>query len=453
MMDRSAIETIVEQAGELAASGQIDRAGMVLEEAAASHPDSVELLSHLGYFYYKTGRFGRAWNVLQKRAELAEADAGIAEIMAEIAISRRDFSSAVQCLRCAEHDQKHTSNNYQTNLHKYIIYSKLQKLIKCTFSSLNRIGFKRSVLGMKWILMNNTGLAVSCLEAVIPKRSKVFSLSSFLRFLSRYDSKYLNENFAYHKTREAIIASQAFLSSAVNASVLDIGTGQNSLPLYWASRGLSVHCLDGSDYGFPHLKSVEEKLRLDDIRPKVHYINGDARRLPFENNRFDGVSVLCALEHIPQDGDIECMKEIFRVLKPGGVAVVTIETAQHDSEQWLEAPYEIGYQTDERSSQVKPSNETVWQEFFCRNYSPEQMRKRLAESSEWEITEEGFYDDGYLPIRRWLDPFHRSPMSSLLRAMQPLLSLLFYRRKQISQPLTPSSIGYLILRKPLNPEP
>lgn len=49
---------------------------------------------------------------------------------------------------------------------------------------------------------------------------------------------------------------------------------------------------------------------------------GDIRKLPYKNNYFDFVYTMGTIEHIPHPFD--AMKEIYRVLKPGGSAVIGV---------------------------------------------------------------------------------------------------------------------------------
>lgn len=58
-------------------------------------------------------------------------------------------------------------------------------------------------------------------------------------------------------------------------------------------------------------------------------INGfqvmDGTAMTFEDNSFDRVFSISAVEHFPEDGDTRAAKEMARVLKPGGRMVLTFE--------------------------------------------------------------------------------------------------------------------------------
>lgn len=57
-----------------------------------------------------------------------------------------------------------------------------------------------------------------------------------------------------------------------------------------------------------------------DIR-NIKLIEGDARNLPFDDNSFDLVYTITVLQEIPDKNKV--LKEIKRVLKPGGILAVT----------------------------------------------------------------------------------------------------------------------------------
>lgn len=94
--------------------------------------------------------------------------------------------------------------------------------------------------------------------------------------------------------------------------VLDLCTGTGDLALELAKQARVVGC----DFCRPMLlrASVKAERRKRDRR--VSWVEGDALRLPFPAGRFDGATVAFGLRNLE---DYRAgLKEMFRVLKPGG---------------------------------------------------------------------------------------------------------------------------------------
>lgn len=102
---------------------------------------------------------------------------------------------------------------------------------------------------------------------------------------------------------------------ASHPRLLDLGCGTGGSSLVLARYG-EVVGLDRSMTPF--------KLSMD--RPYAHRVLADIERLPFADGSFDAVAALDVLEHL--DDDIAGAKEVYRVLKPGGAAVVFVPAFQ-----------------------------------------------------------------------------------------------------------------------------
>jgi len=63
-------------------------------------------------------------------------------------------------------------------------------------------------------------------------------------------------------------------------------------------------------------------------QPGVTYVVGDATRMPFADDSFDVVTLFDLLEHVEDDAAVA--RETMRVLRPGGVALVTTP----DADRW-----------------------------------------------------------------------------------------------------------------------
>lgn len=99
------------------------------------------------------------------------------------------------------------------------------------------------------------------------------------------------------------------------AVLLDVGCGTGGGALVLSRYGRAVG-LDRSHRSFA--ESPE--------RPYTHRVVGSAEVLPFAERSFDVVAALDVLEHL--DDDVGGAREIHRVLKPGGVAVVFVPAFQ-----------------------------------------------------------------------------------------------------------------------------
>src|SRR5213076_1260503 len=72
--------------------------------------------------------------------------------------------------------------------------------------------------------------------------------------------------------------------------------------------------------------------------PRLRLEVGDGRALPFADASFDRAYSVSVLEHIPEPGDEEALRELERVVKPGGRVVVTLPHADAYREDWRDAP-------------------------------------------------------------------------------------------------------------------
>jgi demethylmenaquinone methyltransferase/2-methoxy-6-polyprenyl-1,4-benzoquinol methylase len=109
---------------------------------------------------------------------------------------------------------------------------------------------------------------------------------------------------------------QSALSSP-DARALDVacGTGDLSLALVAATRAR----VTGLDFCRPMLDIAARKA-LDEQGGRCVFIEGDALRLPFARETFDAVSIAFGLRNLVSVE--EGLKELLRVLKPGGRACI-----------------------------------------------------------------------------------------------------------------------------------
>jgi SAM-dependent methyltransferase len=141
--------------------------------------------------------------------------------------------------------------------------------------------------------------------------------------------------------------------------------------------------------------------RLTDGEPRLRLEVGDGRALPFEDAGFDAAYSVSVIEHIPEPGDEQALRELARVTKPGGRVVVTLPHAREYREDWRDAPV---YADQGGESE---------RYFFQRWYDDARLRRFAAAAPELEL------------------------VSSCVSRLQPNLNALYTRTFPLLVPLGP----------------
>lgn len=102
--------------------------------------------------------------------------------------------------------------------------------------------------------------------------------------------------------------------------ILDLACGSGRHVLYLTENGFDVHGIDISDKGIEIANSLLKKRNLyDHLKVGSMYDN-----LPFENNYFDAIICIRALNHGTIEEIRNGIKEIERVLKSHGILYLTV---------------------------------------------------------------------------------------------------------------------------------
>jgi ubiquinone/menaquinone biosynthesis C-methylase UbiE len=118
-----------------------------------------------------------------------------------------------------------------------------------------------------------------------------------------------------------------FLLGRVHAGdrVLDMGCGTGRFTVPMAEHGADVTGLDISPSMLSQLEATAR-----DRGARVSTCEGDMADLPFDDDRFDVVTSMLALMHIPVEDRQQVFLEVARVLKPGGRFVLGVKNEQFE---------------------------------------------------------------------------------------------------------------------------
>ena len=98
-----------------------------------------------------------------------------------------------------------------------------------------------------------------------------------------------------------------------SSMILDLGCG---VGIYHRQLKTAVKDLIGVDVSSECLEQAQK------MNPDVNYLSYDGDKLPFDDNSFDAGLIVCVMHHVPVKGRDKFLTELYRVLKPNGIAVI-----------------------------------------------------------------------------------------------------------------------------------
>ena len=117
--------------------------------------------------------------------------------------------------------------------------------------------------------------------------------------------------------------------------LLDLGCGFGRHAFEAARRGASVVALDAGPEEVAQVRgTLGAMVEAGELAPDhpASAVQGDALALPFPDGTFDRVIASEVLEHIPDD--TAAMRELARVLRPGGTMAVTVPRCVPEAINW-----------------------------------------------------------------------------------------------------------------------
>jgi demethylmenaquinone methyltransferase/2-methoxy-6-polyprenyl-1,4-benzoquinol methylase len=135
----------------------------------------------------------------------------------------------------------------------------------------------------------------------------------FASIAPRYDAANEVLSLGVHRSwrRAAVEAAQV----RPGQRILDCATGTGDLALALQRAGGRV---TGTDFCAPMLKPAPAKAARAGL--DVRFAVADALQLPFRSNEFDAATIAFGIRNV--DDPVKCLREMARVVKPGGRVVV-----------------------------------------------------------------------------------------------------------------------------------
>jgi SAM-dependent methyltransferase len=172
--------------------------------------------------------------------------------------------------------------------------------------------------------------------------------------------------------------------------ILDIGSPK-LLSLFVATKfRVEVHATDLADYFFRQYDHYSG-IALSADRWRYQMRREDARQLSYSSDYFDRVFSISAIEHIPDDGDTAAIKEVARVLAPGGVGCFTVP--------WSDRGYKEDFKRRGDPDIYWAPEGPEWV-FFQRAYDRETLEQRLLRPSGLSLVNLSFWGERRFPVER-----------------------------------------------------
>jgi SAM-dependent methyltransferase len=118
--------------------------------------------------------------------------------------------------------------------------------------------------------------------------------------------------------------------------ICDLGCGPGQIARYLHRQGVDTLGVDLSP------KMVAEAQRLN---PEIRFHQGDMLSLPDADDSWGGIAAFYCIIQIPRAQVVDALREMKRVLKPGGVLLVTFHIGEEIKhlDEWWEKPVNLDF--------------------------------------------------------------------------------------------------------------
>jgi SAM-dependent methyltransferase len=152
--------------------------------------------------------------------------------------------------------------------------------------------------------------------------------ASYDRVAKHYVEQIFNE--LEHKPLDRALLDRLAESVRGSGPICDLGCGPGQVARYLHGQGVEVFGIDLSQ------AMVEQALRLN---PDIDFRQGNMQALEDEPESWGGIAAFYSIIHIPREEVIDALRELKRVLRPGGLLLLAFHMGQetiHMDEWWGE---------------------------------------------------------------------------------------------------------------------
>lgn len=180
-----------------------------------------------------------------------------------------------------------------------------------------------------------------------------------------------------------------------SAAVIDLGCGTGKWGLRVAESGFHVTCLDISH---KMLDGVQRKIADTPLAARVDCVEADLMDLGALPSEHYGLATAFGEPLCSTEKPAKALKEIWRILAPGGLFVATIDNRLNACEYYLDTRNLEGLERLIKSGRTHWLTRDHEERFELHTFTPHQVRQ-LLENARFEVIE--MVGKTVLPMRRY----------------------------------------------------
>jgi len=118
--------------------------------------------------------------------------------------------------------------------------------------------------------------------------------------------------------------------------ICDMGCGPGQIARYLQRQGVPTLGVDLS----PQMVAEAQRLNAD-----IHFHQGDMLALPDADNSWGAIAAFYCIIHIPREKIVDALRELKRVLKPGGMLLLSFHIGDEIKhlDEWWEKPVNLDF--------------------------------------------------------------------------------------------------------------